>query len=195
MIGDRKHTKLLQIFIGSWTPTITRIIMAISCHAIWFQVRSHKRSETDTHYMGMFVKLLPASIKPSDEWGHTHHKIALELRKPCMSCSAKFFLKYCQHKLRGKKWLLYFLHECMLSHVRPFATPWTVSPQHPLSMALSQQECWSRLPFPPLRNLSDTGIEPTCPGALKLAGRYLTTEPPEKPLLCLIHYILELFVF
>ena len=35
------------------------------------------------------------------------------------------------------------------SRVRVFATPWTVVHQVPLSMRLSQQECWSELPFPP----------------------------------------------
>ena len=35
-----------------------------------------------------------------------------------------------------------------LSHVRLFATLWTVTHQAPLSMGLSRQEYWSRLPFP-----------------------------------------------
>ena len=35
-----------------------------------------------------------------------------------------------------------------LSHVRLFATPWTVAYQAPLSMGFSRQECWSGLPFP-----------------------------------------------
>ena len=35
-----------------------------------------------------------------------------------------------------------------LSCVQPFATPWTVAFQAPLSMAFSRQEYWSRLPFP-----------------------------------------------
>ena len=52
------------------------------------------------------------------------------------------------------------------------------SPQVPLSMEFSRQECWSRVPFPPPRNLPDTGLEPT---SLALAGRFFTTEPPGKP--------------
>ena len=39
-------------------------------------------------------------------------------------------------------------------------TPWTVAHQAPLSMGFSQQEYWSRLPFPPLGVLPDQGIEP-----------------------------------
>ena len=39
---------------------------------------------------------------------------------------------------------------CVLSHVRLFATPWTVACQASLSMAFSRQEYWSGLPFPTL---------------------------------------------
>ena len=35
-----------------------------------------------------------------------------------------------------------------LSHVRLFATPWTVAHQAPLSMGFSRQEHWNWLPFP-----------------------------------------------
>ena len=35
-----------------------------------------------------------------------------------------------------------------LSHVRPFATPWTATYQAPLSMGFSRQEYWSGLPLP-----------------------------------------------
>ena len=43
-------------------------------------------------------------------------------------------------------------HMCcakLLSHVRLFATPWTLAGQAPLSMGFSRQEYWSGLPFPP----------------------------------------------
>ena len=36
----------------------------------------------------------------------------------------------------------------LLSHVRLFATPWTVAYEAPLSMEFSRQECWSGLPCP-----------------------------------------------
>ena len=36
----------------------------------------------------------------------------------------------------------------VLSHIRLFATPWTVAYQTPLSMEFSRQECWSGVPFP-----------------------------------------------
>ena len=35
-----------------------------------------------------------------------------------------------------------------LSHVRLFATPWTVAYQVPPSMGFSREEYWSGLPFP-----------------------------------------------
>ena len=43
----------------------------------------------------------------------------------------------------------------VLSHVQLFGTPWTIAHQAPLSVGLSRQEYWSRLPFP------SPGIFPT----------------------------------
>ena len=48
----------------------------------------------------------------------------------------------------------------MVSHVRLFATPWTVAHQAPLSMAFLRQEYWSGLPFLSPGDLPDPGIEP-----------------------------------
>ena len=36
----------------------------------------------------------------------------------------------------------------LLSHVRLFATPWTVAHQAPLSMGFPRQEYWTSVPFP-----------------------------------------------
>ena len=52
---------------------------------------------------------------------------------------------------------------CMLSCIRLFATLWTVALQAPLSIGFSRQEYWSELPFLPLGNLPDPGIEPMSP--------------------------------
>ena len=49
-----------------------------------------------------------------------------------------------------------------LSHVRLFATPWTVAYQVPPSMGFSRQEYWSGLPFPS-PDLPDPGIETGSP--------------------------------
>ena len=50
-----------------------------------------------------------------------------------------------------------------LSHVRLFATPWTVAYQSPQSMEFSRQEYWSGLPFPSPGDLLDPGIKPRSP--------------------------------
>ena len=63
-----------------------------------------------------------------------------------------------------------------LSHVRLFATPWTVACQTPLSMGFSRQEYWSGLPFPPPGDLPDPGIEPATFMSPALAGRFFTTS-------------------
>ena len=66
---------------------------------------------------------------------------------------------------------------------RLFATPRTAAHQAPLSMQFSRQEYWSGLPFPTPGDHPDPGIEPTSPDSPELAGRFLTTETPEKPLI------------
>ena len=48
----------------------------------------------------------------------------------------------------------------MLSHIRLFATPWTIAHQAPLSMGFSRQEYQNGLPFLSPRGLPDPGIEP-----------------------------------
>ena len=65
----------------------------------------------------------------------------------------------------------------VLSHVRLFATPWTVAHQAPLSMGFSRQEYWSGLPFPSPGDLPNPGIEPRSPA---LQADTLTSEPPGK---------------
>ena len=56
-------------------------------------------------------------------------------------------------------------------------TPWSVACWAPLSMGFSRQEYFSGLPLPSPGDLPDPGIKPVCPA---LAGRFLTTESPEK---------------
>ena len=52
------------------------------------------------------------------------------------------------------------LKELSFSHVRLFATLWTVACEAPLSMGFPRQEYWSGLPLPSLGSLPDTGIKP-----------------------------------
>ena len=73
-------------------------------------------------------------------------------------------------------WLcLVFSHQVVSNSI---ATLWTVDRQVPLSMEFPRQEYWSGLPFPPPGDLPDPGMEPRSPA---LAGKFSTTEPPEKP--------------
>ena len=65
-----------------------------------------------------------------------------------------------------------------LSHVRLFATLWTVAYQASPSMGFSRQEYWSGLPFPSPGDLPNPGIEP---GSPTLEADALTSEPPGKP--------------
>ena len=48
-------------------------------------------------------------------------------------------------------------------------------------MGFSRQEYWSGLPFPSPGDLPNAGIEPMSPASPALAGKFFTTEPPEKP--------------
>ena len=58
---------------------------------------------------------------------------------------------------------------------------WTVNCSQPGSSihVAPRQGCWSGSPFPPPGDLPHPGIEPVCPVFPALAGRFLTTEPPE----------------
>ena len=66
-----------------------------------------------------------------------------------------------------------------LSRVRLFATLWTLARQDLLSMGLSRQEYWSKLPFPPIGDLPDPTIEPMSLMFPELAGRFFTSEMPQ----------------
>ena len=64
-----------------------------------------------------------------------------------------------------------------LSHVRLFATPWTVAYQAPLSIGFSRQQYWSGLPFPSPRDLPNPRIESGSPTS---QTDTLPSEPPGK---------------
>ena len=65
----------------------------------------------------------------------------------------------------------------LLSCVRLFETPWTVTHKALLSAEFSRQEYWGGLPFPSPGGLPDPGIESVSPA---LAGGFFTTEPRGK---------------
>ena len=62
----------------------------------------------------------------------------------------------------------------LLSRVRLFATPWTVTYQAPPTMGFSRQEYWSGLPFPSPGDFPNPGIEPGSPALQEDA---LPSEP------------------
>ena len=63
----------------------------------------------------------------------------------------------------------------LLSHVRLFATPWTITCQAPLSMEFSRQEYWSGLPFPSPGDLPNPRIEPASLASPALASSFITS--------------------
>ena len=58
------------------------------------------------------------------------------------------------------------------------ANPWIVSCQVPLSMGLSQQEYWNRLPLPSPGGLPDQGTEPVSLVSSEMADKLFTNLPP-----------------
>ena len=50
-------------------------------------------------------------------------------------------------------------------------------------MEFSRQEYWNGLPFPSPGDLPNPGTEPACPAGPELAGGFITTELPGKPVL------------
>ena len=52
--------------------------------------------------------------------------------------------------------------------------PMAAAQQAPVSMGFSRQEYWSGLPFPPLGDLPNPGVEPTSPVSPALAGGFFT---------------------
>ena len=71
------------------------------------------------------------------------------------------------------------------SHVRLFATPWTVACKAPLSMEFSRQEHWSGLPCPSPADLPHPGIEPGSPESSEWQADSLPLSHQGSP--CIIH--------
>ena len=99
------------------------------------------------------------------------------LWKCCIQYASKFG-KLCSGHRTGKGQFSFFNSSVQpLSHVRLFATPWTVAHQAPPSIGFSRQEHWSVLPFPSPGDLPHPGIEPRSPA---LQADALTSELPGK---------------
>ena len=76
----------------------------------------------------------------------------------------------------------HLLCECVLSHVRLFATPRIVAYQAPLWMEFSRQEYWSGLPFPSPEERPNPGIRPASLASPALAGGFLPLHHLTPPL-------------
>ena len=79
----------------------------------------------------------------------------------------------------------------MQYHVWLFASTWTVAHKTPLSIGFPRREHWSGLPFPPPGDLRNPGIESMSPA---LAGRFVTTEIPGKPMYKNTNYLVPVLV-
>ena len=82
-------------------------------------------------------------------------------------------------RVRGPALPHTLVHVGMLSHfscVQPFAAPWAVAYQAPLSMEFSGQEYWSGLPCPHPGDFPNPGIKPASFMSPALAGGYFTTS-------------------
>ena len=67
----------------------------------------------------------------------------------------------------------------VLSHVRLFATPWTVACQASMSMGIHQAIDWSGWPFPSPGDLPNPGMEPR---SSALQADSLVSDSPGKSL-------------
>ena len=115
--------------------------------------KSRTRLSDFTHSLSMCFKLMLclACILKGILWGGYYYYMGLQIWK--------------HRKLKVKS----------LSHVRLFATPWTVAHQAPPSMGFSRQEYWSGLPFPSPGDLPNAGIKPRSPA---LQADALSSELP-----------------
>ena len=100
------------------------------------------------------LKLGYVEIKPTRSiW-----KRLLDREKRCNRNFVSFAGTLHKRKLYNLRVCMY-VHEQSLSPVCLFLTPQIVARQAPVSMGLSQQECWRELPFPSPGDLTDPGIE------------------------------------
>ena len=63
-------------------------------------------------------------------------------------------------------------YDQLFSRVQLFVTPWIIAPNGSLFMEFSREEYWSGLPFPPLGDLPNPGMEPASLASPILAGRF-----------------------
>ena len=70
----------------------------------------------------------------------------------------------------------YWKDDMCRSHLRLFATPWTIASQAPLSMEFSRQEYWSGLPFPSPVDFPNPGTTLVSLASPALAGGFFNHQ-------------------
>ena len=127
---------LFSIFFN-WNRVALQSCVSFCCTTMWISCKN----------TCMTSLLSPAPTLPSNP---SRSSQRTELRSLCSTDAS--------HELS-----IFHTRVCVLSffsHVRLFATPWTVAHQAPLSLGFSRQEYWSALLCPPPGNLPVPGIEP-----------------------------------
>ena len=93
------------------------------------------------------------------KWEHSHYSLSMEdgFPHPLQTPKSTDAQETGCRESDGGAGALLLLFSCLVVS-DPFATPWTVGHQAPLSMGFSRQEYWSELPFPSPRDLPDPGL-------------------------------------
>ena len=83
--------------------------------------------------------------------------------------------------VHASEWAVEGMGPCALGCVCACSVTRSCLTRAPLSMEISRQDYWSRLPFPTPGDLPNPGIEPTSLVSPALAGGFFTTESPGSP--------------
>ena len=113
-------------------------------------------------YSNVLAWRIPGTGKPGGLPSMGSHRVGhdwswLSSSSSSSSTRASSYFSFLTRKMKVS------LHACIpshFSHIRLFATLWTIAHQTPLSMGFSRREYWSRFPYPPPGDLPDPGIEP-----------------------------------
>ena len=141
------------------------------------------------------VGYCPQGCKELDSTKATQHKHAyISFYLKSFSLFSFFFLKKCLDSSSLLNFSEDVSNNCLLFSCEVvsnyFVTPWTVAHQAPLSMGFPRQEYQNGFPFPSPGDLLNPEIEPASPA---LAGGFLTTESPRKPLLITVSAFKDIY--
>ena len=112
---------------------------------------------------------------------HPTHKIQLRIEKST--------------ELSGFSHQRHMCEVSRFSHVRLYATPWTVACLALLSMGFSTQEYWSGQPCPPPGDLLNPGLKSMSLASPASAVGFFTTAPPGQPNQYYMHMLMEKYFY